>query len=578
MLTRRRVLSLVAIILVAALAWTIWLAVQTARDLRNAEQAMDRIRSAVSSGDSEARDDAIAELATAAGAARERTAGTWWSALTLVPFVGDDVGGIQDLSASLDMVATEAIGPLGATVDDLDSVVSNGKVDVEVIRGLEPNIDVAQAAFVSASDIVRSRDSSGFAGVFKSRYDEYVTEVSSLARDLAAAETAVEVLPRMLGGDGPRQYLLIFENNAEIRATGGLPGSWALIKADDGKLQMSRQGAAADFDVYADPIGDITPAEEVLFGGEMGRFFQDPNFTPDFPRAASVFNDFWDREYPKQPLSGVISLDVVSLSYLLEGTGSLQVGGLTLTAENAVDVLLRDVYEEPDPAKQNEVFQEVARGVFESLTSGLQDPVAFVEAVSRSVRERRFHVSAFDDVDATSLSGTPIEGALQTREAPGPLVDIALNDATASKMSYYLRYTSEVRAQACTAGTQALEGTVVLSQTISPADAASLPEYVTGQRAPGRDSGNQLVRVHIFGPVEGSISNIKINGQSVAMPEVVEISGRPAVTLVVLIDSLEDAVVTYSLQSGPGQDGDGLLSKTPSVVPGSSTSVIRTSC
>ena len=39
----------------------------------------------------------------------------------------------------------------------------------------------------------------------------------------------------MLGGDGPRNYLLVFQNNAEIRATGGLPGSWAEVHAEDGK-------------------------------------------------------------------------------------------------------------------------------------------------------------------------------------------------------------------------------------------------------------------------------------------------------------------------------------------------------
>lgn len=578
MLTRRRVLSLVALILVAALAWTVWIAFQTARDLRTAEQAVDRIRVAVSSGDAAARENAIGDLAAAARDAKERTDGAWWSALTLIPFVGDDVGGVRDLSASLDLVASDAIVPLGATVDDLDSLVSNGRVDVEVIRGLEPKIDVAHAAFVSASDLVGSRDSSGFAGVFKSRYDKYVTEVSSLARDLAAAETAVRVLPRMLGGDSPRQYLLIFENNAEIRATGGLPGSWALVKANDGRLQMARQGAATDFGVYSDPIGDITPAEEVLFGREMGRFFQDPNFTPDFPRAASVFNAFWEKEFPGDPLDGVVSIDVVSLSYLLEGTGPLQAGQLALTAENAVDLLLSDVYEEPDPDQQNEIFQEVARGVFESLTSNPQDPIALVEALSRSVRERRFHVAPFRRADAEAIAGTLVEGGMGTDRTPGPSVYVALNDATASKMSYYLRYTSEVQAQSCIDGVQDLQGKLVLSQTISPAEASALPDYVTGTNSIGKPRGSQFVRVHLFAPKLGTISDVKINGRAVAMPTVVEVQDRPAVTLAVLVESLSDEIITYRMTSGPGQTADGMLFQTPSVVPGTSEAPIRSAC
>ncbi len=191
------------------------------------------------------------------------------------------------------------------------------------------------------------------------------------------------------------RYLLIFENNAEIRATGGLPGSWALIKTDDGKLDMTLQGSANDFDFYAKPIGDITPAEKNVYGAEMGRFFQDPNFTPDFPRAAEVFNAFWQKKYPNEPLDGVVSIDVVGLSYLLDGLGPVQVGDLTLTARNVVDELLSRVYLEPDPAKQDEVFRTVARTIFESAIGGPQDPIAVVEGLAEATREGRFHVAPF---------------------------------------------------------------------------------------------------------------------------------------------------------------------------------------
>ena len=46
----------------------------------------------------------------------------------------------------------------------------------------------------------------------------------------------------MAGADGPRDYLLVFQNNAEIRATGGLPGSWARLHAEDGKLEHRPAG------------------------------------------------------------------------------------------------------------------------------------------------------------------------------------------------------------------------------------------------------------------------------------------------------------------------------------------------
>ncbi|MDE0776513.1 MAG: DUF4012 domain-containing protein, partial [Nocardioides sp.] len=309
------------------------------------------------------------------------------------------------------------------------------------------------------------------------------------------------------------------------------------------------------------------------------RFFQDPNFTPDFPRAAEVFNAFWSEKYPDVSLDGVISLDVVSLSYLLEGTGPVRVGDLTLTSTNAVDVLLRDVYEEPDPAKQNEIFESVARAVFESATSTLKQPVAFVEGLSRAARERRFHVASFDKTESLALSGTLVEGRLSRDLDASPVVDIALNDATASKMSYYLRYNTDIQSVSCDEeGRQQLEVTMTLSQSISPAAARQLPRYVTGSAQVGMDRGNQFVRAHIFAPLGGDIRDIKINGSAVATPNVVDLSGRPAVTLAVLIDSLEDVVVTMRLTTGGGQDSDGVISSTPSVVPGLSSKTFSSSC
>ncbi|MAQ14206.1 MAG: hypothetical protein CMN30_05360 [Sandaracinus sp.] len=578
MLTRRRVVSALAVVVLLALGWTAWLAYQTARDLRTAEQAVDRIRAAVKAEDPTRRSEAIQELADASQAAKDRTAGLWWSGLTWVPFFGDDMGGVQDLSESLDLLATEAFVPLGDTVDELDSVVMSGRIDLDKLESLEPDVVSAHTAFQSALGIVDARDSSGFAGILRSRYDRYVSEVAALARDLSSAEDALGVLPTMLGSNEPRQYLLIFENNAEIRATGGLPGSWALVKAVDGKLTMDRQGSAGDFPAYSTPIGDITPAEEALFGPEMGRFFQDPNFTPDFPRAAEVFNAFWVAKYPNDPLDGVISIDTVALSYVLDGTGPVQAGGFTLMPDSAVDQLLSDVYQEPDTSKQDEVFRDVARTVFEAATTELQDPIDLLEGIARATREGRFKVAPFVDAEATALDDTRVLGQLPGDDGAIPHITVALNDATASKMSYYLRYRTDVTSLSCSESTQTFGVTMTLSQALSASEARLLPSYVTGNGPAGIGAGSQLVRIHVFAPSRGEINDIKINGKVVGTPQTVLVNQRPAVTLNVLVDSMSDVVVTLEIESGAGQSEGALLDQTPSVIPGGGSTSLETSC
>ena len=135
---------------------------------------------------------------------------------------------------------------------------------------------------------MRSRSSAGFMGPVQSFYDDYDQTVADLSRALESARTAVDLAPAMLGGDGPRDYLMIFQNNAEIRATAGLPGSWAQVHVDDGRLELRRQGSAQSFPAGAE-VAPLTRGGDGL-RPELARYFQDPNFTPDFPRAAEVFD------------------------------------------------------------------------------------------------------------------------------------------------------------------------------------------------------------------------------------------------------------------------------------------------
>ena len=179
--------------------------------------------------------------------AAAHTGGIWWSALTYLPLVGDDATGVRALGQSLDTIARLGVRPLTDTVDRLDGVTSGGRIDVGVVRKLAAPVQNASHAFAEADDDLSGLDSSGYAGVLKTRFDRYARLVAGTADALAAAETATTVLPTMIGADGPRDYLMIFQNNAEIRATGGMPGSWARVHADNGKLTLAQQGTAGDF-------------------------------------------------------------------------------------------------------------------------------------------------------------------------------------------------------------------------------------------------------------------------------------------------------------------------------------------
>src|SRR4028118_1271700 len=64
------------------------------------------------------------------------------------------------------------------------------------------------------------------------------------------ASKAAELLPPMLGAGGKRTYLVLFQNTAEIRATGGIPGSVATLTADKGALSLKSEGTASVLGTY----------------------------------------------------------------------------------------------------------------------------------------------------------------------------------------------------------------------------------------------------------------------------------------------------------------------------------------
>ena len=577
---RRRALFLaVATLLLAWGVYVVWQAWQLQGDLRRAESEVRNVQASLDGQTGADRDLAIEGLRSAASSARSRTDGPLWGALTLLPVVGDDARALKVMSDSLALIADGGLTPLSRSVDDLARLGRNGQIDVSLVRGLELPVQQASVAFTEAAAELSDVDSSGLVDLIGQRFDEYAREVNLIASRLRSARVAITVLPDMLGADGPRDYLLIFQNNAELRATGGLPGSWALIHADDGRLTMRTQGGAGDFPIAERPVLPLSAEEQEVYGLELGTYFQDPGFQPDFARAADFWRAHWDLEYPEVPLDGVLAMDPVALSYLLEGTGPVTAGGRRLTSSNAVAELLSRPYLELEPDDQDEFFEQSARAVFDASTDDLASPLRFVGGITRAGAEGRFLMAPFDEDEVETLRETRVSGRLSGDDGAVPHVDVGLNDATGSKMSYYLRYDIDVKSVSCRAGRQQLGAQLTLGQTIAPAEAAKLPGSVTGGGIYGTEPGSQTVPIRIYAPYGGSIGKIALDGETVEpFEENVMIDGRQVVTVVAQVSTRRGVVLNWAMEGGPGQTRDGRVGITASVVPGDKNGGFDTSC
>lgn len=577
----RWVIAIVLGLIVLLAAYAGWLVYKVEKSLTAATHDASGLKSAMLAGDTATINARLGRLQRDSKAAADHADNPVWSLMTHAPVYGDDLRGVKVASDVVSDLSSGGLAQLADSVSKLDQLVpKGGKVDLSVVSQLQRPVDDGARQLAAARAKLDAQDPSGYVAALKGRFRTLQEDVGQAASAMATADTALKVMPAMLGDSSQQSYLLVLQNNAEIRATGGLPGAISLVTADHGRLAMTQQVAGDSFGERKGPVLPLSVDEKKLFTDRLGTFFLDANLTPDFARSADLWKARWE-EVEGGQVDGVLSIDPVTLSYLLKATGPIRVGSFDLTSANVVDQLLHQVYlTYTDPAQQDEFFRQVATAVFEKVTSGAGSPTEIIKALVKGADEHRVYVHDFDAQVQQTLDGTAVAGELASKATAGPQVNVAFNDATAAKMSYYLRYQVSAASTYCTNGVQGLTGDVHISSD-APADAGStLPEYVTGSGESGIQKGDQIVQMTIYGPYGGTVSNLLVNGKPTDAANITTatLDGRPATQVFVYLSPGKTWDISWQMKSGKGQTGPTTVNVTPSIVAGTSSSTVSSTC
>ncbi len=142
----------------------------------------------------------------------------------------------------------------------------------------------------------------------------------------------------------------------------------------------------------------MTDDETSVFSSVLVSDLRDANLTPDFPRTGEITRAMVKKGLDED-VDGVISVDPVAMSFILAGTGPVTLdGGGVLTQENAVAVLLNAVYVSyQDNERQDEIFQQAARKIFDVVKSGRGESRLAITGWSRPRAENRLTVWSSHD-------------------------------------------------------------------------------------------------------------------------------------------------------------------------------------
>ena len=510
---RVRVLLVLLGVLLLAAAWLAVRGYQAVTALRDAQHTLTALADEAGSGQVAQLASGLPGVQADLHRARSAVQDPVWRAAVVLPWLGDQLSAVRTVTVALaDMV--DAAGPALTALDSAlaaqDAPGTNGRLVLSPLVDAAPTIIAAKDVVDRAASQIAAVDTTKLLPQLAAGIEKVQVELPRVTSAVDVGARAAALLPGMLGADGPRTYLLVSLNSAELRAAGGIVGAFAVLRADGGALDLIAQRTTASFPGLAEPVLPLTPTEELLQTDRLGRWVQNAVQTPDFPRAAQLLVARWEQDTGQQ-VDGVIATDPVAVAALLRATGPVtEPSGITLTADNLVSILLHETYLRlTDPADADGFYTDVAATVFSAVGHGQGDRLQVVEALAKDIAAGRVRVWSERPDEQSQLAATPLGGAFLS----GPFGDAAgvfLDDGTAGKLDYYLKTTVTVEGLDCTAA----EPTATVRLDLAydpPPDVASQPRYVTGYSVAPLPTGWLATNISVYSPVGADLAALGLD-------------------------------------------------------------------
>ncbi|MBK5224748.1 MAG: DUF4012 domain-containing protein, partial [Acidimicrobiia bacterium] len=393
---------------------------------------------------------------------------------------------------------------------------TNGRVDLDAVRGIEAPLANAMGTLETALAGLSSVDSPWLASPVSSRIDDLKADMASALPDARTALAGARVAPTMLGGDGPRTWLVLFTTPAEARLLGGFVGSWATIEVSDGALTLVDSGQSRDVingpgadDVQLD-IGDEFLERYARYTPNVN--FQNATVSPHFPSSAQVAASFFTQSMGT-PIDGVITVDPLALggfADLVGGVDDLPIVGGPFDGAALAELLLVSGYELAS-VDQEEVLDAAVQQTFSKFTAGsLPGPRGLADALSPYVHEGRLLMWSADPAEQELLVTLGLDGSLPPADGTD-MVLVGIDNNGASKIDIYIDrdITHDVRYDPATGAT-----TATVTATFTNTATLDLPEVVIGNND-DLPLGTANTYVTIFTPL--ALQQARVDGQIVGV-------------------------------------------------------------
>lgn len=302
------------------------------------------------------------ELFGQADAMLEEHYGVLLKIAALLPVVGDEVSSRQALLEAGHELAlgnaylARGLRAMAATADE--SLTTKAEAFREHMVGAIPRYVAAEAALEQVKQTSLPVE-------YQSSFEQFRELFGAFVNDIEDIGTLSTSLTTVFGHDSFRRYLVMFQNNHELRPTGGFMGSFAVLDVQKGKILNVEIPGGGTYDLQGQLSEYVEPPVPLLMANNRWEF-QDANWFPDFEVSAKKIQWFYEKSSGRT-VDGVIAINASVLEQVLAVVGSIESEqyDLTIASENALETIQTHV--ESDQQRETGAPKAVLGSLFTSL-------------------------------------------------------------------------------------------------------------------------------------------------------------------------------------------------------------------
>lgn len=515
----------IACLLVGACGYGAALAL-SAKDVKaQAETALSNvngIQAAIAGQDFATAANNATGLQSSAQAMNEELSSPVWNIAAMLPVVGNDVKGVQTIASALADASENAIVPLTGSLSATPPsacIDANGNLDIAAITTLLGAIQDSAPAMQRCTDELSSLPAFHIEKLQKlvGPAQEKITGINDVFQQ---ANTFAPIIGSMLGANGNRTYLLAAQNTAEIRASGGFPGSMGTVSINNGAIELG------DFTKVYDMMAEETPAQCAITDEENALFYPwytqyswDNSFNPDYPRVAGIWTTAY-QEKTGQSVDGVISITPTMVQDLLAATGDSFTlsDGTAIDGTNATKVLQHDLYWKyfssgSSTSESNDVcdalFAEAAEYAFDSALDNMNASslMKLASTMMGGLDDRRIMIWLANASEQSHIENMGYSGSMTAASKQQPTLGVFVNFWAGSKLGWWLGMDTQIGNPVTgNDGSRTYHVTTTLTNFMTAQEAKQGGSYIVSDN--DRSLGDADPFIYFYAPAGGMISDV----------------------------------------------------------------------